>query len=74
MKKILLPFTDEKSASAASFATDAGNLAKLGIKSLVFGPGSIDVAHKANEFIEQSALHKATKILKNVIQQRCKTH
>lgn len=74
LENILLPFASEKCSSAASFATDAGNLAAMGIKSLIFGPGSIDVAHKANEYIEQSALIKATEILKKVIQQRCRTH
>ena len=63
LEKTLCPFASDPHASAAAFATDGGNLAKLGIHSLIFGPGSIDVAHKANEFIELSALQKGTDIV-----------
>jgi acetylornithine deacetylase len=56
---------------AAPFATDGGNLAKLGMQPLVFGPGSIDVAHKADEYVEFQALQRAVGIVRDVIHQRC---
>lgn len=56
---------------AASFATDGGNLASLGIRSLIFGPGSIDVAHKANEYVSHDALLKGAKMVEAVIRERC---
>jgi acetylornithine deacetylase len=56
---------------AASFATDGGNLARLGCQPLIFGPGSIEVAHKADEFIEQAALHQAVDVIEAVIRTRC---
>jgi acetylornithine deacetylase len=71
LEKILAPLASYPHACAAAFATDGGNLAKLGIHSLIFGPGSIDVAHKANEFIEISALKKGTDIVEKVIRLKC---
>ena len=37
----------------------------------VFGPGSIDVAHKADEYVEFQALQRAVGIVRDVIHQRC---
>ena len=53
------------------FATDAGNLARLGMAPLVFGPGSIDVAHKADEYVEIGAIERTVDILEQVIAARC---
>ena len=60
-----------KKLGAASFATDGGNLASLGIQSLIFGPGSIDVAHKANEYVSREALERGAKMVEAVIRDRC---
>jgi len=70
LEKNLLPFASNPTPLAASFATDGGNLAALGINSLIFGPGSIDVAHKANEYIEHVALQKGANMLEKIIQSR----
>lgn len=59
------------SVGAASFATDGGNLASLGIASLVFGPGSIDVAHRADEYIDEETLLSTPKLLAEIIRKRC---
>lgn len=56
---------------AAGFATDGGNLARCGAEPLVFGPGSIQVAHQANEFIEELALRKTVGIVERLILARC---
>lgn len=60
-----------KGMESATFATDGGNLRKLGMLPLVFGPGSIEVAHKADEFVEIEALHKAVDVVGAVIDARC---
>ena len=56
---------------AAGFATDGGNLALLGLEPLIFGPGSIDVAHKADEFVTTGALVEAVDVVEAVIRSRC---
>ncbi len=43
-------------AIAVSYATEAGQFQKNDISTIICGPGSIDQAHKANEFVEISQL------------------
>ncbi|MED5371454.1 MAG: acetylornithine deacetylase [Myxococcota bacterium] len=57
--------------AAASFATDGGNLADLGVSSLIFGPGSIDVAHAPDEYVEVRALSQAVGMVQDVVRRRC---
>jgi acetylornithine deacetylase len=56
--------------ASVSFATDGGWLAKAGIECAVFGPGSISVAHKPNEFIPRPALATARDVLGTALR-RC---
>ena len=56
---------------AASFATDGGNLAKLGLKPLVFGPGSITVAHQPDEHIPIAQLVRAVDVVEDVVRRAC---
>jgi acetylornithine deacetylase len=56
---------------AAAFATDGGNLCKLGMEPLVFGPGSIDVAHKADEWVDEGELQRTIPVLQELIARRC---
>ena len=41
---------------AVSFATEAGHFQAAGVPTVVCGPGSIDQAHKPDEFIEEAQL------------------
>jgi acetylornithine deacetylase len=56
---------------AASFATDGGNLSRLGMQPLVFGPGSITVAHQPDEHIPLSQLHQAVDVIEDVVRHAC---
>ncbi len=56
---------------AAGFATDGGHLARLGLQPLVFGPGSIDVAHKADEYVTGEALVEAVGVVESLVRARC---
>lgn len=46
-----------------SFGTEAGLYQELGISTVVFGPGSIDQAHKPDEFIELAHLEACLAML-----------
>jgi acetylornithine deacetylase len=50
----------------AAFGTDAAAISAIGIPTVVFGPGSIDQAHTAGEFIAVSELRLATEIFYDV--------
>jgi acetylornithine deacetylase len=71
LEALLAPHASRPGTGMAPFATDGGNLACLGTKPLIFGPGSIDVAHKADEFVEMGALKRASEVLEILVQRRC---
>ena len=55
----------------ASFGTEAGFYQQAGIDSVVWGPGSIIQAHKANEFIELNQVEKYHHQIFRVIDSYC---
>jgi|SRR5579871_1619700 len=67
LEKILKPHSLSNDSCAAQFATDGGNLSKMGIECLIFGPGHIDVAHQANEWIGMSDLALAEDKINKVL-------
>ncbi|MCB9792186.1 MAG: acetylornithine deacetylase, partial [Alphaproteobacteria bacterium] len=71
LQGLIAPHACSQETCAASFATDGGNLAHLGIRTLVFGPGSIDVAHKADEYVSAPALIRAVDIVEDIVRGRC---
>lgn len=55
----------------APFATDGGNLARLGLEALVFGPGSIDEAHRPDESLSKADLVRTVPLLQRLVRARC---
>ncbi len=55
--------TGLNSQDVVSFGTDAGYFSDDGLSTVVFGPGSISRAHKADEYIEISELEQGTNFL-----------
>jgi acetylornithine deacetylase len=53
---LALKLTRSNTLNAASFATEAGHFQAAGLPTVVCGPGSIDQAHKPDEFIAISQL------------------
>ena len=71
LEHLLRPHASVPELGAAAFATDGGNLERLGVQTLVFGPGSIDVAHQADEYVPTAELHRAVDIVAEVVARRC---
>ena len=71
LEALLRPDAATEVVGGVPFATDGGNLARLGTRSLVFGPGSIDVAHRPDEFVPISALHTTRSAISRVVMARC---
>lgn len=67
LREMLRPYSLPGESEMATFATDGGNLVKAGAKPLVFGPGSISVAHKADEYLLRSDLHRAVDVVREVV-------
>jgi len=58
-------------AGSVAFATEAPFLQSLGMETVVMGPGSIDQAHQADEFIPMDQIEPAIDLLKSLIRQFC---
>jgi acetylornithine deacetylase len=65
--KILGPLTGNIETEAVSFGTEAGFFQKLGTHVVVCGPGSIDQAHKADEFVEKTQLSSCVDLIRRVL-------
>lgn len=67
----LSAITGQTDTVSASYATDAGWFQTMGIQSAIFGPGSIEVAHKPNELLPIAQFEKASQILKDIVYDFC---
>ena len=58
--------TGDNSREVVSFGTEAGLFQEIGISTAVCGPGSIEQAHKVDEFIELNELKKCLSFLNGI--------
>jgi len=58
--------TGDNSREVVSFGTEAGLFQELGISTVVCGPGSIEQAHKIDEFIELNEIKKCLSFLDGI--------
>ena len=55
--------------NTVSYAAEAGQFANEGFQSAICGPGSIEQAHRANEFIAKEQLIKGMEMIEKLIQE-----
>jgi len=58
--------------ASVSYATDGGWLATAGLDCAIFGPGSITVAHKPNEYVPKADLTEARRVLEHAVDRFCR--
>lgn len=58
-------------APGVSFATDAGWLQTMGLACVIWGPGSIAVAHRPNEYLPIAQFQRASQIVERVVGHFC---
>tara|TARA_B100000686_G_scaffold114472_1_gene121999 strand:- start:1217 stop:2407 length:1191 start_codon:yes stop_codon:yes gene_type:complete len=58
--------TGDNSREVVSFGTEAGLFQEVGISTAVCGPGSVEQAHKIDEFIKLNELKKCLKMLEGI--------
>jgi acetylornithine deacetylase len=63
---LALRLTRANNCIAVSFATEAGHFQAAGLPTAVCGPGSIDQAHKPDEFVDESQLEACLTFLGNL--------
>lgn len=59
--------SQEEKIVKVSYATEAGQFQSAGIPTIICGPGRIQDAHKANEYVEVEQLAKCEQFLREVI-------
>jgi acetylornithine deacetylase len=62
----------QRETLSASYATDAGWLQRLGLDCVVFGPGTIEVAHKPDEWIPKGEFAAAAVHLQALVGRFCR--
>tara|TARA_Y100000590_G_scaffold62114_1_gene66394 strand:+ start:410 stop:1579 length:1170 start_codon:yes stop_codon:yes gene_type:complete len=67
IRVIMQELLQSNSTGVISFGTEAGIFQEMDMDVIVCGPGSIDQAHKANEFISLSELEKSLLNLLNLL-------
>lgn len=63
----------QRQSHSVAFATDAGWFQRIGLQCVLFGPGSIEVAHRPNEFVPITELRRAGEVLERLVRQACAT-
>ena len=64
--ELISNLTGDNSRQVVSFGTEAGLFQEIGISTVVCGPGSIDQAHKIDEFIVLDELKKCLNLLDGI--------
>jgi acetylornithine deacetylase len=65
---LALRLTNSNLAIAVSFATEAGHFQAAGLPTIVCGPGSIDQAHKPDEFVDEVQLVACLEFLERLVE------
>ena len=65
-KRIVTELTGANSAGTVPFGTEAGIFQNLGMDVVVCGPGSIEQAHKADEFLSIAQLQECLGMLEKL--------
>jgi acetylornithine deacetylase len=71
LHRYLCGLMDQEGTRSASYATDAGWFQEGGFECLLWGPGTIEVAHKPNEWIPKEEFHRASRLLDRIVAERC---
>lgn len=67
----LVALLGQDETHAVHFASDAGPLQELGLEPVLWGPGSIAVAHKPDESIPLADLARAEAVLEELVRRLC---
>ena len=59
--------TGNNSTSKVSYGTEAGQFQQAGYSSIICGPGSIEQAHQANEYLDKKQLKLGTDFIRDLI-------
>mgnify|MGYP003675538252 CR=1 FL=1 len=64
---LVLALAGSNATHAVSYCTEAGIFQEFGVPTVICGPGSIDVAHKPDEYVELSQVAECESFLRGLI-------
>ena len=70
LSKVMEQITGKK-VSAVAFGTEAPFLQRMGLDTIVFGPGSIEQAHQVDEYLSLDQVHSAQDTLSSLLHAYC---
>jgi acetylornithine deacetylase len=62
----------QSATRGAPFATDGGPLSNLDLDLVVWGPGSIEVAHRADEWLPKADFERCAALLRGLVDEFCR--
>lgn len=63
--------TDDRAVRKVAYGTEAGQFSQAGIPAVLCGPGSIEQAHKADEWVEVEQLAQCDRFLRRMAESLC---
>ena len=69
-ESLVRKITGENSTGKVSYGTEAGQFQEEGYSTVICGPGSIEQAHQANEYLTREQLDKGTHFIKSIISEQ----
>ena len=58
-------------AGAVAFGTEAPYFSRMGLETVIMGPGSIDQAHQPDEFLAMDQIEPAIELIRNLVHRYC---
>lgn len=71
LHRTLSDLVGQRESHSVMFATDAGWLQRAGFRCVLFGPGSIEAAHRPNEFLPVAEFRRAGEVLDRLVERCC---
>ncbi|WP_227431037.1 acetylornithine deacetylase [Psychrobacter sp. I-STPA6b] len=67
LQKLVAGLVHDDAVNKVAYATEAGQFTNAGIATVICGPGSIEQAHKADEFVSLEQLQRCDEFLKQLL-------
>ena len=67
LQKLITALTGDDERHKVAYATEGGQFTNAGIPTIICGPGSIEQAHKANEFVKLSEIERCDGFLQKLL-------
>ena len=71
IQQLIAALVGDNKRHKVAYATEGGQFTEAGIPTIICGPGSIEQAHKADEYVELSELERCDSFLQRLLESCC---